>query len=72
MTLFPKTLKPVKRNRAAGLTLLAASFVIQVVPPVLQAWARVTGTSESTVLAVLGVVYVVLVAIVLSRERAAS
>jgi len=68
MILFPK---PVKRNRGAGLTLLAASFIIQVVPPVLQAWSRVTGASETNVLVVLALVYAALAAIVLTRDRPA-
>jgi hypothetical protein len=60
----------IKRNRAIGMAMLGASLAIQMVPPVLQAWASVLGLGTGTTMTGIAAVYLVLLAIVLSRRHA--
>lgn len=53
-----------RRNRAVALVLVGASYAIQVVPPVLNGWAGVFGTSSSAALAALSLMYAAILAAV--------
>jgi hypothetical protein len=60
---------PTKRNRSIALVLLGSSFAIQMVPPILHMWARVTGVSAETAMGAIVVIYAVLLGIVMLKGR---
>jgi hypothetical protein len=59
----------IKRRRGIGLALIGASFAIQMVPPILHAWARVLGVGEGQAMAGIAIVYLALLAFVLRKGR---
>ncbi|MBC7683854.1 MAG: hypothetical protein H7176_01335 [Bdellovibrionales bacterium] len=57
------------RHRSIALVLLGSSFAIQMVPPVLHGWSRVTGVSDDMVMAAIVAVYLCLLGIVMLKGR---
>lgn len=67
--MFSLKTRDIKRNRGIGMVMLGASFAIQMVPPILQTWARVLGLGVGMTMAAIVVIYLVLLAVVLSQRR---